>query len=93
MHRVDLLLILLSLLLSHLFLPDLNQLIRREIESKKVKMWWRLGDLVLLVKMRLNELRSSKKLAMHHNEAWKGRIINLWSHRLGFQHPCSAVNP
>ena len=37
--------------------------------GQKVKTWWRPGDLVQLVKTRLNELRSSKKLATHHNEA------------------------
>ena len=78
---------LLPLLLSHLSLSDLNLLIQRGEGSKKGKMWLRLEDLVQLVKTRLSELQSSKRLAMCHNEAWREQTLSFQIHRFGSQHP------
>ena len=43
-----------------------------------------LEDLILLRKTRPRELPSSKGLARHHREMWKGEVISLLDLRLGF---------
>ena len=62
---------LLPMLLSLLSLSDLNLLIQRGEGSKKGKRWLRLEDLVQPAKTRLSKLRSNKRLATCHNEAWR----------------------
>ena len=51
------------------------------------------GDLVPLAKRRLNELRSSKKLAKYLAEVRKGQIFSPQSPKLAFQHLCLVVSP
>ena len=83
---------LLFLLLSYLCHPDLSLLTQRERESKKTRRYWRLGDLALRLKMRLNELQSSKRLDKQGREAQRGEKIKHLSLKLGFQLQCSIVS-
>ena len=50
---------------------------KRKRKQKGKETWWRSGDLIQLVKTRLSELRSSKRLATCHNEAWRERTLSL----------------
>ena len=61
--------------------------------SRKGKMWSKLGNLIRPVKMRPSELRSNKRSATRHNEAWRERTLSFQSPTPDSLHPCSAVSP
>ena len=61
--------------------------------SRKGKTWLMLENPIRPGKKRLNELRSSKRSAIHHNEVWRGRTLSLLSHKPGFWYPCKVGSP
>ena len=65
---------------------------KKKRESRKEKRQQKLGDLVLLKKMRPRELQSNKRLPKPCREGQRGGVISLQKLRLGFQPPCSMVN-
>ena len=83
----------LSLLLSHLYRPELNLLTRKGRESRRARRYWRLGDLALCLKKRPSGLPSSKRLDKRGKEAQRGEKIKHLSLRLSFQLQCSMVSP
>ena len=83
----------LSLLLSHLCHPDLNLLTRRGRESRRARMYCRLGDFALRLKKRPSSLPRSKRSDKWGREARKGEKVRHLSLRLGFQLQWSMVSP